>query len=112
MYRVSSKGIIVIEGNDSLLIKIANYFGMSQEYELSAVISGDYSHDLGGVDNTNIPNYLLIYLFFSVKPILFYKVKTFFKWKPKTTFDKGLEKTINWYKKFLKYDSNNFTSSQ
>lgn len=58
MYRVSSKGIIVIEGNDSLLIKIANYFGMSQEYELSAVISGDYSHDLGGVDNTNIPNFV------------------------------------------------------
>ena len=58
MYRVSRKGIIVIEGNDSLFIKITNYFGLSQEYELSAIISGDYSHDLGGVDNTNIPNFV------------------------------------------------------
>ncbi len=39
------------------------------------------------------------------------KLYKFFKWKPKTTFDKGLEKTINWYKKFFKNDSNNLTSS-
>ena len=58
MYRVSSKGIIVIEGNDSLFIKITNFFGLSQEYELSAIISGEYNHDLGGVDNTNVPNFV------------------------------------------------------
>ena len=41
----------------------------------------------------------------------FKKLNVFFKWKPKTNFDKGLEKTINWYKKFLKNDTNNsFTS--
>jgi CDP-glucose 4,6-dehydratase len=39
------------------------------------------------------------------------KLYKFFRWKPKTTFDKGLDKTLNWYKKFLKYDTNNFTSS-
>ena len=39
------------------------------------------------------------------------KLYKFFKWKPKTPFDKGLEKTIKWYKKFLKHDSNNLTSS-
>ncbi len=39
------------------------------------------------------------------------KLFKFFKWKPKTTFDKGLDKTINWYKKFLKHDTNNLTSS-
>lgn len=37
----------------------------------------------------------------------FDKLYKFFKWKPKTNFNKGLDKTINWYKKFLKYDSNN-----
>ena len=39
------------------------------------------------------------------------KLYKFFKWKPKTSFDKGLEKTLNWYKKFLKHDTDNsFTS--
>ena len=85
MYRVSSKGIIVIEGNDSLLIKIANYFGLSQEYELSAVISGDYSHDLGGVDNTNIPNFVYrwtereVYkLISSYRPQIKHKIKFYY----------------------------------
>ncbi len=58
MYRVSSKGIIVIEGNDSFLIKITNFFGLSQEYELSAIIEGEYDHDMGGVDNTDVPNFV------------------------------------------------------
>ncbi len=58
MYRVSKKGIIVIEGNDSYFIKLANYLNLSQEYELSAVINKDHSYDKGGVDNTNIPNFV------------------------------------------------------
>lgn len=41
----------------------------------------------------------------------FDKLNKFFKWKPKTTFNKGLDKTINWYKKFLKDDSNNSITS-
>ena len=39
------------------------------------------------------------------------KLYKFFKWTPKTPFNKGLEKTINWYKKFLKDDSNNSITS-
>ena len=58
MYRVSKNGIIVIEGNDSNLIKITNFLNLSQEYELSAVINDDYSHDKGGVDNSYIPNFV------------------------------------------------------
>ncbi|WP_435163273.1 class I SAM-dependent methyltransferase [Candidatus Pelagibacter bacterium nBUS_25] len=58
MYRVSKNGIIVIEGNDSNLIKITNFLNLSQEYELSAVINDDYSHDKGGVDNSFIPNFV------------------------------------------------------
>ena len=39
------------------------------------------------------------------------KLNLFFNWKPKTSFNKGIEKTNKWYKKILKYDANNFTSS-
>lgn len=35
------------------------------------------------------------------------KLHKYFNWKPRTPFEKGLSKTINWYKKFLKYDANN-----
>ena len=41
----------------------------------------------------------------------FDKLYKFFNWKPKTTFNKGLDKTIIWYKKFLKDDSNNSITS-
>ena len=58
MYRVSKVGIIVIEGNDSKLIKLTNYLKLSQEFELSAVTKKNNSHDLGGVDNSNIPNFV------------------------------------------------------
>jgi len=58
MYRVSKKGIIVIEGNDSKLIKLSNYLKLSQEFELSAVANKKDLYDLGGVDNSNIPNYV------------------------------------------------------
>lgn len=58
MYRVARKGIVVIEGNDSFFIKISNYFNLSQEYELSAISNKDNSIDKGGVDNSNIPNFV------------------------------------------------------
>ena len=41
----------------------------------------------------------------------FDKLYKYFKWKPKTSFNKGLDKTLNWYKKFLKNDSNNIIAS-
>ena len=58
MYRVAKKGIIVIEGNDSNFIKIANYLNFSQEYELSAINENTDSYDRGGVDNTEVPNFV------------------------------------------------------
>ena len=58
MYRVARKGIIVIEGNDSFFIKLTNYFNLSQEYEHSAISNKDNSSDKGGVDNSNIPNFV------------------------------------------------------
>lgn len=55
MYRVSSKGILIIEANDCLLTRIACKLNMAEEYELSAIKS---NKDHGGVDNTDTPNYV------------------------------------------------------
>jgi len=56
MYRVARKGIIVFESRDSLLMRTANRLGLSPEYELEAVIDNDFRY--GGVDNTQIPNFI------------------------------------------------------
>lgn len=56
MYRVAQKGIIVFESRDSLLMRFANYFKLSPEYELEAVINHGFQY--GGVNNTCIPNYI------------------------------------------------------
>ena len=55
LFRVCSKGCLIIEANDSLLARLACKIGLSEEYELSAVQKNIIS---GGVDNTNIPNYV------------------------------------------------------
>jgi SAM-dependent methyltransferase len=56
MYRVARKGIVVIESRDSLLMRVANRFGLSPEYEVEAVIGSDFAR--GGVNDTSIPNYI------------------------------------------------------
>jgi SAM-dependent methyltransferase len=56
MYRVARKGIIVIESRNSLLMRTANRLGLSPEYELEAVVGSECKR--GGVDNTEIPNYI------------------------------------------------------
>ena len=55
LFRVCSEGSLIIEANDSLLTRIACKLKLSEEYELSAVEKNVIS---GGVDNTNIPNYV------------------------------------------------------
>jgi SAM-dependent methyltransferase len=56
MYRVSRKGIVVIESRDSLLMRTANRLGLSPEYELEAVVGCEFK--AGGVNDTAIPNYI------------------------------------------------------
>jgi SAM-dependent methyltransferase len=56
MYRVSRKGLVVVESRDNLLMRVATSAGLSPEYEVEAVIGNDFK--LGGVDNTAIPNYI------------------------------------------------------
>jgi SAM-dependent methyltransferase len=56
MYRVARKGIIVFEARDSLLMRFANFLRLVPEYELEAVIA--HQCLFGGVNNTQIPNYI------------------------------------------------------
>ena len=53
MYRVSKKGILIIEASDSFITRLAGKLKLSEEYEFSATNKGST-----GVDNTNIPNYV------------------------------------------------------
>ena len=53
MYRISKKGILIIEANDSLLVRLAVKLNYAEKFELSAVKNGST-----GVDDTNIPNYV------------------------------------------------------
>lgn len=52
LYRVSKKGLLAFEGRDSLLIRIATRFGLTQEYE----VAGNYPGM--GVNGTDIPNFI------------------------------------------------------
>jgi SAM-dependent methyltransferase len=56
MYRVARRGIVVIESRHSVLIRLANRFGYSSEYEVDAVIDNDGR--TGGLNNTDVPNYV------------------------------------------------------
>tara|TARA_B100000674_G_C37937556_1_gene961057 strand:+ start:908 stop:1582 length:675 start_codon:yes stop_codon:yes gene_type:complete len=79
LYRVSTKGALIIEARDSFISKIACKFKFSEEYELSAVKKNITT---GGVDNTNIPNYVfrwtereILKLLKSYKPELKHKIE-------------------------------------
>lgn len=79
MYRVASKGVLVMEANDCLLTRIACKFKLAEEYELSAV-KANGNH--GGVDNTSVPNYVyrwtereIMKLLKSFKPNITHDVK-------------------------------------
>jgi SAM-dependent methyltransferase len=56
MYRVSRRGIIVIESRDSFLMRTANRFGLSPRYEVEAVVGSEFRG--GGVDDSVIPNFI------------------------------------------------------
>jgi SAM-dependent methyltransferase len=76
LYRVSKKGILIIEGNDSLIMRISTHFKFSEEYEKSATIN-----EKGGLLDTSIPNYIyrwkereIIKLLNSYNPEIFHKI--------------------------------------
>lgn len=55
MYRVSKIGTLIIEGNDSLIMKLSSLFGFSEKFEISSV---DKANKKGGVEESGVPNYI------------------------------------------------------
>ena len=60
MLRISNKGILALESNDSLIMRIATKFNYTEEFELSSVGGRQHSNDgfYGGMNDTGIPNYI------------------------------------------------------
>lgn len=56
MYRVAKKGLLAFEARDSILMKVVAGLKLTQEYEHAAVFYNDCL--FGGVNNTEIPNYV------------------------------------------------------
>lgn len=56
MYRVSRRGVIVVESRDSAAVRLAARLGLSREYEVEAVSLNDGVR--GGVDDTAVPNHV------------------------------------------------------
>lgn len=56
MLRVSRRHVVILEPNDSWVMRSLTRLHLSAPYELPAVIYNDYKK--GGVNNTDIPNYI------------------------------------------------------
>lgn len=72
MYRIAKNGILVIESNDSLIMRFSVRLNFSEDFEKSALNKKNF---VGGVDGSNIPNYVyrwtereILKLFYSYQP--------------------------------------------
>ena len=55
MYRVAKKGVLIIESNDSLIMRLACKLNIAEEFEVSSI---NYEKKTGGLLDTGIPNYV------------------------------------------------------
>jgi ubiquinone/menaquinone biosynthesis C-methylase UbiE len=55
MYRVSKIGTLIIEGNDSWLMRVSTKLGTSEDFEFSSI---DTNNKHGGIEGKEIPNYV------------------------------------------------------
>ena len=55
MYRVAKKGVLIIESNDSLMMKIACKLKFAEDFEISSI---DLKNNTGGLLDTAVPNYV------------------------------------------------------
>ena len=72
MYRIAKNGVLVIEANDSLIMRLSVRLNFSEDFEKSALSKKNF---VGGVDGSNIPNYVYRWtereikkLFYSYQP--------------------------------------------
>lgn len=56
MYRIAARTVLLVENQDSALMRLATRAGVVSWHELPAVIDGDY--ESGGVDGTGVPNFV------------------------------------------------------
>ena len=99
LFRVCSKGSLIIEANDSFISRVACKLKLSEEYELSAVKKNITT---GGVDNTSIPNYVyrwtereIIKLMKSFRPDLKHKIFFDYSFHIKFTQSKVIKKIFD-----------------
>ena len=55
LYRVAIKGVLIIESNDSLIMRLASKIKLAEEFEVSSVSE---DKNTGGLLDTAIPNYV------------------------------------------------------
>ena len=73
IYRIAKYGILIIESNDSFVMRLSVKLNFSEDFEKSALNENTYTG--GGVDGLNIPNYVYRWtereikkLFYSYQP--------------------------------------------
>ena len=72
MYRIAKLGVLIVESNDSFIMRLAVKLKFSEDFEKSAL---NYKTYVGGVDGSHIPNYVYRWtereikkLFYSYQP--------------------------------------------
>lgn len=72
MYRIAKLGVLIVESNDSFIMRLAVKLKFSEDFEKSAL---NYKTYVGGVDGSHIPNYIYRWtereikkLFYSYQP--------------------------------------------
>ena len=58
MYRVSRKGILLIESHDNFVMRLLIKFNLTEDFENSSIKYSGLAINKGGVDGTDIPNYI------------------------------------------------------
>jgi SAM-dependent methyltransferase len=56
MYRVAERTVLAFEARDGALMRLGKVFGLTNDYEVEAVVANGYEY--GGWKNTYIPNYV------------------------------------------------------
>ena len=95
MYRIAKHGILIIESNDSFIMRLSVKLNFSEDFEKSAVNESTYGE---GVDGSNVPNYVYRWtereikkLFYSYQPDK--KINIFFNYQD-NIFNEGLSDNL------------------
>jgi ubiquinone/menaquinone biosynthesis C-methylase UbiE len=95
MYRIAKYGVLIIESNDSFIMRLSVELNFSEDFEVSALNENTF---VGGVDGSNIPNYVYRWtereikkLFYSYQPDK--KINIFFNYQ-NNIFNKNLSNNL------------------